>query len=1051
VPDDFFNRRDNAPRAAAGDPEQATPSGASDATGDVAALHRLTLATLTEGVVVFDTAGRVLICNPAAESILGEGAAALCADTPAGGVRFWREDGAPLGARDLPPAHTLRSGQPCREVVVDRGGPDGAPRWLHIKAEPLFDDATGAVSAVVTSLADVSEPHRLEQAGRERDALLGSIMAQVPIGIVLIDPETQGFIEFNDAACAGLGYDRETFGRLRLCDLGWDGLDEAGIHHRLAEIQRRTRWNFEIRCTHADGRPRDLSVYNQAVLHRGQSCVVAIWHDRTEANAAARVLAEEQARLRILLDTLPEMIWLKDPAGVFRICNRAFVRSVGGTEAEVIGRTDETFYPPDQVRQFRASDRRAMEAGGPVQFEEWVDSAATGRRHRLETTKIPMIDAAGRLSGVLGIGRDVTPTYEARQALAESERRKQLALDTARAGIWDWRLGAGADFWSDEMWDLHGLTPGGHSPGYAVWLASFHSDDRGEVAKTVDDAVRRGAEFEGEWRVATPEGAAARWLLVRGRPIQDKDGRVERYLCISLDVSSRKQAETLLRQWDFILRQGQGMARMMSWRADLVAQTFEADTELDFLSGVPPKKKTFDEVYAQIHPDDLPHMRASWEATQRTGAGYDIEHRMFIDGAVRWVHAKAMITEAAAGRPLSAIGMTQDITDRKQAEERIRDLADRVSLATKAAGIGIWEFDLRTQRRIWSDEVFRICGLDVGDGLPPIESWRSVVHPGDQEWFERDLNLTISTGHGDLVTGLRILRPTGEVRHIKLGARVHRDAAGQPVRVLGSMIDVTDHHRALEDLQRAKEMAEQASVAKSTFISAMSHELRTPLNAIIGFTELLQNLDPRPDQVERLEIIATAANSLLHLINDILVMSKVEAGKVAVRVAPFDLHRELESVINQFGVDATARSLSLRATIAPDVPRRVRGDSGLVRQVLVNLIGNALKFTLDGGIDVRLERDPRPETDDVGSGCVPLCFHVRDTGIGIRPENHARIFEMFEQEDGTMTRRFAGSGLGLAISRRLVARMGGEIRLDSAPGGGSCFSFSIPFTPADPD
>ena len=255
-----------------------------------------------------------------------------------------------------------------------------------------------------------------------------------------------------------------------------------------------------------------------------------------------------------------------------------------------------------------------------------------------------------------------------------------------------------------------------------------------------------------------------------------------------------------------------------------------------------------------------------------------------------------------------------------------------------------------------------------------------------------------------------------------------------------------ERQRALEALQVAKNDAERANAAKSSFLANMSHELRTPLNAIIGFSDLLYIGERDPSRRANLQIVSSAGQDLLRLIQHILDISRIEAGKVKLDVSDFNLFDELRAIASMFDPQIQSKALTMGLVISPKVPQWVRGDSGSLRQVLINLIGNAVKFTTQGRIGISVQHsEPRP-----GGKHWNVLFQITDTGIGIKPENQERIFSMFEQEDASMTKCFGGAGLGLAISKRLVELMGGDISVESVPGIGSRFSFTAEFDFAEP-
>src|SRR5476649_603443 len=256
--------------------------------------------------------------------------------------------------------------------------------------------------------------------------------------------------------------------------------------------------------------------------------------------------------------------------------------------------------------------------------------------------------------------------------------------------------------------------------------------------------------------------------------------------------------------------------------------------------------------------------------------------------------------------------------------------------------------------------------------------------------------------------------------------------------MLGYFIDISEQRAARAAMQHAVESAEAASRAKSEFLANMSHEIRTPMNGILGMTELVLESDIDAHQRADLMLVKASADALLHIVDDILDFSKIEAGKLDIEEVPFDLRQLVGDTLRAMGLRARQKGLALAAEMPPELPRIMKGDPGRLRQVLLNLVGNAIKFTGEGGVTVQLsvaaEHDDRSE----------IVFAVRDTGIGVPPEKQHMIFEAFAQVDGSTTREYGGTGLGLAICRRLVILMQGRIEVHSAPGQGSVLSFTVP-------
>jgi PAS domain S-box-containing protein len=370
--------------------------------------------------------------------------------------------------------------------------------------------------------------------------------------------------------------------------------------------------------------------------------------------------------------------------------------------------------------------------------------------------------------------------------------------------------------------------------------------------------------------------------------------------------------------------------------------------------------------------------------------------------------------------------------------QRLQDSEQRRTLAMAAGEMGSWEWDLLTNECIWDDGQYRIFGVDAGQFHLCPENVAALIHPDDRERFRRAGEDSARTG-SPYRSEFRIVRPSGAIRWCVAGGAATCDNLGRPVRLSGVIQDITTIKEAELQLEAAKDAAEEANRAKSQFLANMSHELRTPLTAVIGYAEMLQ------EEIEDLghhnllpdmRKIGSNARHLLGLINDVLDISKIEAGRMEVSSEKFGVAETVWEVASSLEALVAKKSNTLTVEAGKDLGP-ANTDITKLRQCLLNLLSNAAKFTEEGQITLSANRYER-------NGADWLRFGIADTGIGMSPEQQAKLFQPFTQADASTTRRFGGTGLGLAITRAFAHMLGGEITVASKEGEGSIFTLEIP-------
>lgn len=420
-------------------------------------------------------------------------------------------------------------------------------------------------------------------------------------------------------------------------------------------------------------------------------------------------------------------------------------------------------------------------------------------------------------------------------------------------------------------------------------------------------------------------------------------------------------------------------------------------------------------------------------------------HRLVVrhrDGRRMVVHVTTTALRGAGGALEGFLETMISLEAEQQRERALTATRHQLEKAVEVAGLGIWTWSLADDSLVWNRRMFELYAYPESLAAEGVryEHWRSRLHPDDLEATELSLKNAVA-GIGVYDPVFRILLPDGGVRHIQAAAVIEFDESGSAIQVTGINRDVSLEREAARALESSRLAAEQASATKSEFVANVSHEIRTPMNAILGMLRLLESTPLAPRQADYVGKAYAAGRSLLALLNDILDFSRIESGKLQLDLQPFGL----EQLVDDVGVIMSSavgdKPLEVVIKLDPSAPQRLVGDSTRLRQVLLNLSSNAVKFTAEGTVSLEVQLVRRD------ADLAWLRFSVRDTGLGIAEDHLEQIFESFTQAESSITRRFGGSGLGLAISRRLVHLMGGEMGVCSRLGEGSEFHFSVPLRP----
>ncbi|ONF45688.1 PAS domain S-box protein [Methylobacterium radiotolerans] len=645
---------------------------------------------------------------------------------------------------------------------------------------------------------------------------------------------------------------------------------------------------------------------------------------------------------------------------------------------------------------------------------------------------------------------DVTQNRIAERALEESERRYRLLAENATDII----------IWSDLTARRRYVSPAvravlGYDPQDLIGthpLDFVHPDEVGAYRRVLDELTGgRASRALTSQRYRHRDGHWV-WLEISFSLTHDRaTGAPDGYVATLRDVSARKAAEDALRLSEARYRALADALPQLVWIASIetgdasyVNRRFE-----DYYGPIGPTRAAR---IARTHPDDAERMERLWSEAPTRRAPYEVEGRLQRhDGPYRW-HKIVLLPIWQGETMVGMLGTALDIDEIVTARREVEAASSLLHLAQQAAHAGTWHLDLDSGRIEWSPESARLHGIETDrNHVLDTRDWLALIDRGDGE---RAMEIAAAAAAAGETFSIEFRVPTsdGGVRWIN---GVGRGAPGQARRMIGLNIDVTARKAAEAALLDAKAaadaaclQAERASAAKSEFLAAMSHEIRTPLNGVIGYADLLlDGTDLGPAARRNADRIRTAGAALLTVVNDVLDFSKVEAGQIEIVPRPFALEALIDNAVSIVRPSAERKGLALTVALGPGLPDWIEGDEDRLRQILLNLLNNAMKFTASGGIDLSVRVSPDAAS---ATGGTRLRFAVRDTGIGIPTDKCDRLFRRFSQVDGSISREYGGTGLGLAISKSLVTLMGGTIGVASTVGHGSTFWFEADLPAAFP-
>ena len=824
--------------------------------------------------------------------------------------------------------------------------------------------------------------------------------------------------------------------------------------------------NDEEGYVDSDGRPRWLQTeYRPVMAVNGERVGYMVrGHDVTPMVATRRDAEISAERLRLALNAAQ--------AGVYEVDFRRRSFWCSPEFADVVGRAltfEEASAPcwpmthPDDVdmvsKKVTRRRRHRGRAADPLDLRIVLPSGETRWRQIQSEWRQ---DDDGKYTKLVGLIIDIDARKRQELALTETRQDAQrgamrlaLALDAARAGVFETNF-AEKTFWSSPEFEaIVGRRLTFEDASRKVWPC-LHPDDHNAVADMVTQARLTNSVGAMEARLVLPSGEC-RWVDFRTIANRNAEGRLVSVIGLILDIDERKRQNLALAE---ARREAQINAERLhlsleSGRAgvfetDIEHQTFWCSDEFIGLIG---RTLTFEEAtgyaWPMAHPDDADRVRRMVDEARVERAKNVMESRIIRpDGEIKWIECRTVLHHDDAGALKRITGLLLDIDERKtqelalmEARQEAQIVADRLDFALNAGQAGVFETDFKNGTFWCSQKFVDIMGRALTYGEASQRSW-PMTHPDDVE----SVIATIAAGGDSRGFGMvqsRVILPSGEVRWVDTCAEVYRGQDGAVEKVVGLVLNIDERKKQELTLLEAQRAAEAATEAKSQFLANMSHEIRTPMNGVMGVLHLLERENLSVDGRGLLEEAQGCGQMLAQLLNDVIDLSKIEAGRLELSPEPLNVADTLQSVIRMLRPQAEAKGLKLKMAVSGDEPW-ILADPVRIRQALFNLIGNAVKFTGEGHVEARLSVADQPD------GAKRVRFEIEDTGVGIARDAQTSLFQRFHQADGSTARRFGGSGLGLAITRTLAEMMRGEVGFDSVEGVGSTFWLDVPAPAAQP-
>ncbi|MBW4682692.1 MAG: PAS domain S-box protein [Microcoleus vaginatus WJT46-NPBG5] len=930
-------------------------------------------------------------------------------------------------------------------------------RWTQWINRGIFDEEGRMVEFQGVG-RDITERKEIEEVLRESEAMLSNIFDNAGAYIYMKDLNSRytyvnrPILELFDCSKEEIigadnfkFFEAETAQRLRESDLQVIESGEVSQSQQVTTVKHSGEvhyyWAVKVPLKRADG-----SIY----------ALCGISTDITELKRTEEALRHSESTLRSFFDSgsmLMGIVELYEDDILHLSDNLTAARFFGTTPEQMKNRfATDIGVPAANLQQWLDHYREALHTQAAVHFE-YIHEAPSGQKW-LSASVCPIGTGPNGYPRLSYIVEDISERKWAEEALQLSESRLKHLTASIPGTLYSYGHypdGSGKfEYLSLGCQEMFEAEPARVIEDENVLLNQISPYDRPKHEEAVAHAVQNVLPFTSQWHNLAPSGKQT-WLRVQAQPECREDGSIVWHGVI-LDITDRKQVEEKLKQAEHKYRTLIEQIPGVVYISPIAATTEQAyiSPQLQQLLEISPEEWSpgFFNTWAEyVYPEDHERVLQAVNTAISTGKPLSVEYRMITrSGKMIWIRDRAHLVSSAGGQTEVLQGLAFDISDRKQMEQALQESNERFQLAASAVKGFIYDWDLKQNIVLRTQGLFEAVGYHPEEAEAKVDWWKEQVHPEDLANISQQLSEAFgSETQNNYVLEYRLRHRDGHYVYLSDYGTIARDPDGKAIRAVGHAIDVSDRREAEAALQKALQAAQAASIAKSRFLSNMSHELRTPLNAILGFSQVMvRSNSVSVEHKEHLQIINRSGEHLLSLINDILSMAKIEAGQTKLNGTRFDLYRLLDDLEQMLKLKATSKGLQLVFERASDIPQYVQTDENKLRQVLINLLGNAVKFTVAGYVALRVKRGKgleQPHSQNQNSQTC-LLFEIEDTGAGIASDEIGTLFNPFVQTE-TGRKSMQGTGLGLPISRQFVQMMGGIITVRSQVAKGTIFTFDV--------